>query len=110
MIRCPRSSPLAAAALAALGCLCFRNMPAQESNKPAPLELGKTAERSASARGQASWLIHVSLHQFSRVRLEPDGLELSATLRSPAGDKITEATNPVGERKPILISWEGSAD
>jgi CHAT domain-containing protein/tetratricopeptide (TPR) repeat protein len=94
--------------LAALA-LC-QAQPAPEGRALATLEPGKTAERSLSPRAPATSWIHVPLNHFSRLRLEPNGLDLSAVLRTPAGDKIAEVANPAGEQRPISISWMGSVE
>jgi hypothetical protein len=96
--------------LAVLGFLCFPSTPAQERGEPVTLELGATSERSLSPRAAATSRIHVSFNQFCRLRLEPNGVSLSATLQSPAGDKIAEVINLAGERKPISISWIGAVE
>jgi CHAT domain-containing protein/tetratricopeptide (TPR) repeat protein len=106
MIWRPRPSQLVPAALAAVGLMCW-SAPAQQ---PMLLEPGVTVERNLSPAAAAAARIHVTHNQFCRLKLEPNGLDLSATVRSPAGDKLAEVTNRAGDWNPISLTWMGSVE
>src|SRR5947199_6223241 len=68
------------------------------------LEPGKPVERSLSIREVHTYRVRADAGQYLRFELQPNGLDLTAGLLSPTGDRIAEVLNRAGEERIIRIS------
>src|SRR5437588_11198657 len=68
------------------------------------LEPGKPIERTLSAGEAHNYQVHARVGQYLRFEVQPNGVELTASLRSPTGETIAEALNYDGDERSMPIS------
>jgi CHAT domain-containing protein/Tfp pilus assembly protein PilF len=74
------------------------------------LEPGKPIERTLSAGEAHNYRVHARAGQYLRFEVQPNGVELTASLLSPTGEKIAEALKRAGDERTLPISAVAAAE